>query len=194
MLIHCYLKCIEFPWKMIHSCRLQLVNNNDEPSWHLEYLHAYLALPCMREHSRVYCTLQLWQHIWKTDGFELKRASKWVISATGTSSSSLAWCFAVSAHGTFDRAGSAGRWSSLSPLILTIILTCTQFTVPFICSAQCFEEFKGPLHSFLQGYLRSGLGVLMKRCYRCIMGIVGLFFSNITPQISVLLHPLWLIL
>lgn len=26
------------------------------------------------------------------------------------------------------------------------------------------------------------------------MGIVGLFFSNVTPQISVLLHPLWLIL
>lgn len=30
MLIHCYLKCIEFPWKMIHSCRLKLINNNDE--------------------------------------------------------------------------------------------------------------------------------------------------------------------
>ena len=144
MLIHCYLKCIEFPWKMIHSCRLQLINNNDEPSWHLEYLHAYLALPCMWEHSRVCCAPQPWQHIWKTDGFELKRTSKWVISATGTGSSSLAWCFAVSAHGNLWWCRQcAGCWGSLSPLILTRILTWTQCTVPCICSAQCFEEFKG---------------------------------------------------
>lgn len=103
MLIHCYLKCIEFPWKMIHSCRLKLINNNDEPGWHLEYLHAYLALPCMREHRPVCRALRLWQHIWRKDGFELKRANKWVISATGTSSysssSSCAWWRACKCSG-----------------------------------------------------------------------------------------------
>lgn len=93
MLIHCYLKCIEYPWKMIHSCRLKLINNNDEPAWHLEYLHAYLALPCMREHSLVCHAPKLWQHIWKKDGFELKHAGKWVISATGTVSS-CTWYYA----------------------------------------------------------------------------------------------------
>lgn len=51
MLIHCYLKCIEFPCKMIHSCSLKLINNDEEPAWRLEYLHACSAPPCMQEHS-----------------------------------------------------------------------------------------------------------------------------------------------
>lgn len=76
MLIHRYLKCIEFPWKMIHSCHPKLINNNDESGWRLEYLHAYLASPCMQEHSPVSHALHLWQHIWIKDGFEFKRAGK----------------------------------------------------------------------------------------------------------------------
>lgn len=54
----------------------KLINNNDETGWRLEYLHAYLASPCMREHSPVSHAPHLWQHIWIKDGFEFKRAGK----------------------------------------------------------------------------------------------------------------------
>ena len=134
MLIHCYLKCIEFPWKMIHSCRLKLINNNDEPGWHLEYLHAYLALPCMREHCHA---PQLWQHIWKKDGFELKGADKWVISATGTRSSSRTWCFACKC--------SRNLWSCRRGVqdVCSLLLVCTNsfitlnFTIILTWLVQC---------------------------------------------------------
>lgn len=50
-------------------------------AWHLEYLHAYLASPCMREHRPACRTLLLWQHIWRKDGFELKcaPANEWFL-------------------------------------------------------------------------------------------------------------------
>lgn len=44
MLIHCYLKCIEFPWKMIHSGCLELVNNDDELGLTLGILTRLLSI------------------------------------------------------------------------------------------------------------------------------------------------------
>lgn len=61
---YCYLKCIEFPWKMIHCYHLKLINNHDEPGWHLEYLHAYLALPRMRAHN-LPCAAAMTAHLEK---------------------------------------------------------------------------------------------------------------------------------
>lgn len=66
MLIHCYLKCIEFPWKMIHSCRLKLINNSDEPGLTFGILTRLLSIAMhVRTQSSLPCAAAMTAHLEK---------------------------------------------------------------------------------------------------------------------------------
>lgn len=68
MLIHCYLKCIEFPWKMIHSCRFKLINNNHRPGLTFGILTRLLSIAMhVRRLHGLPCAAALTAHLEKKE-------------------------------------------------------------------------------------------------------------------------------